>query len=49
MRFLADPQGEWAKAARLDWDATTIMGNRRSKRFVAVVEVMGFTSQGVNM
>jgi len=27
------------KAADLDWDASTIMGNRRSKRFVAVVDV----------
>ena len=39
MRFFADPQGEWAKAAKVDWDATSIMGNRRSKRFVAVVNV----------
>jgi peroxiredoxin len=39
VRFLSDPQGEWAKAAKLDWDATSIMGNRRSKRFVAVIEV----------
>jgi len=38
VRFLSDPQGEWAKAARVDWDATTILGNRRSKRFVAVVD-----------
>lgn len=27
------------KAANLDWDATAIMGNKRSKRFVAVVDV----------
>ena len=36
---MSDPQGEWVKAARLDWDATSIMGNKRSKRFVAVIDV----------
>jgi len=38
VRFLSDPQGAWVKAARLDWDATSIMGNKRSKRFVAVID-----------
>jgi len=36
---LSDPQGAWVKAARLDWDATSIMGNNRGKRFVAVIDV----------
>jgi peroxiredoxin len=39
VRFLADPRAEWTAEAELDWDATAVMGNRRSKRFVAVVQV----------
>ena len=39
VRFLSDPQGQWVKAAHLDWDASTTLGNRRGKRFVGVVDV----------
>lgn len=37
-RFFADPKGDFVKQMDLDFDATSIFGNHRSKRFAAVVE-----------
>lgn len=38
IRFLADPSGEFTKALELDFDATKIFGNHRSKRYALVVQ-----------
>ncbi|KAF2772534.1 Redoxin [Teratosphaeria nubilosa] len=38
VRFLADPHGEFTKALDLDFDATAIFGQPRSKRYVLVIE-----------
>ncbi|PGH26580.1 hypothetical protein AJ80_01709 [Polytolypa hystricis UAMH7299] len=38
IRFLGDPAGEFTEALDLDFDATTIFGNPRSKRYALVVE-----------
>ncbi|ROW00184.1 hypothetical protein VSDG_03505 [Cytospora chrysosperma] len=38
VRFIADAQGEFTKALDLDFDATKIFGNFRSKRYALVVE-----------
>lgn len=38
IRFLADQTGEFTKALDLDFDATKIFGNFRSKRYALVVE-----------
>jgi 2-Cys peroxiredoxin 5 len=37
-RFFADPAGNFVREMELDFDATSIFGNHRSKRFAAVVE-----------
>ncbi|KAJ9148708.1 hypothetical protein NKR23_g4763 [Pleurostoma richardsiae] len=37
-RFLGDPKGEFTKALELDFDASPVFGNVRSKRYVLVVE-----------
>lgn len=33
IRYLADPRGEFVTALEVDFDASGMMGNRRSKRF----------------
>ncbi|CCH43593.1 putative peroxiredoxin [Wickerhamomyces ciferrii] len=38
VRFIADPEAEFAKAADLSIDATPFFGNIRNKRFVLIVE-----------
>lgn len=38
IRFVADPSGEFTKALDLDFDATKIFGNHRSKRYALVVQ-----------
>ncbi|KAH9827569.1 peroxiredoxin [Teratosphaeria destructans] len=38
VRFLADPHAEFTKALDLDFDATAIFGQPRSKRYVLVIE-----------
>ncbi|PGH29892.1 peroxiredoxin 5, atypical 2-Cys peroxiredoxin [[Emmonsia] crescens] len=38
IRFLGDPKGEFTKALDLDFDASAIFGNLRSKRYVLVIE-----------
>ncbi|PGH00308.1 hypothetical protein AJ79_08239 [Helicocarpus griseus UAMH5409] len=38
IRFLGDAQAEFTKALDLAFDATTIFGNPRSKRYVLVIE-----------
>lgn len=38
LRFIADPTAEFTKALELDFDATKIFGNVRSKRYALVVE-----------
>ncbi|RMD42333.1 hypothetical protein DV735_g2757, partial [Chaetothyriales sp. CBS 134920] len=38
VRVLADAQGEFAKAWDVQFDATPVLGNPRSKRFAAVLE-----------
>ncbi|CAN8104931.1 unnamed protein product [Discula destructiva] len=38
MRFLADSTGAFTKALELDFDATKVFGNHRSKRYALVVE-----------
>lgn len=38
VRFLADPQGEFAKATDTLFDATKFFGNERSKRYAVLVE-----------
>lgn len=38
IRFLSDSKGEFVKSLGLDFDASGLLGNHRSKRFVAVVE-----------
>ncbi|EFX03881.1 tsa family protein [Grosmannia clavigera kw1407] len=37
IRFLGDPAGEFTKALDLDFDATPIFGNPRSKRYALVI------------
>ncbi|RPB01187.1 Redoxin [Choiromyces venosus 120613-1] len=36
--FLSDSQGEFTKSVGLDFDAAGLLGNTRSKRYVAVVD-----------
>ena len=38
IRFLADPDCKFTKALDLDFDATPILGNHRSKRYALVIE-----------
>ncbi|KAH8757358.1 redoxin [Diaporthe sp. PMI_573] len=38
LRFVADPSGEFTKALELDFDATKIFGNHRSKRYALVIQ-----------
>lgn len=38
IRFIADPSGEFTKALELDFDATKIFGNHRSKRYALVIQ-----------
>lgn len=38
MRFIADSTGEFTKALELDFDATKVFGNHRSKRYALVVK-----------
>lgn len=38
IRFLGDPAGEFTKALDLDFDATPIFGNPRSKRYALVIQ-----------
>ncbi|EER44106.1 AhpC/TSA family protein [Histoplasma capsulatum H143] len=38
IRFLGDANGEFTKALDLDFDASSIFGNHRSKRYVLVIE-----------
>ncbi|THZ99908.1 hypothetical protein D6C83_09046, partial [Aureobasidium pullulans] len=38
IRFLADPDCSFTKALDLDFDATPVLGNHRSKRYALVVE-----------
>lgn len=38
VKFLADHDGAWTRAAELEFDATKILGNPRSKRFAAIVQ-----------
>ncbi len=37
IRFLADHDASWTKEAKMDFDASAILGNVRSKRFAAVI------------
>lgn len=39
VRFFADPNGQWTKAANLSFDATKVFGNHRSRRYVLFLEV----------
>ncbi|THY15946.1 peroxiredoxin [Aureobasidium pullulans] len=38
IRFLADPDCSFTKALDLDFDATPVLGNHRSKRYALVIE-----------
>ncbi|EME41823.1 hypothetical protein DOTSEDRAFT_46717 [Dothistroma septosporum NZE10] len=38
VHFLADDTGAFSKAAGLDFDASGLLGNRRSQRYAAIVE-----------
>jgi len=38
IRFLADPMGKFTEAMDLAFDAATIFGNRRSKRYALLIE-----------
>ncbi|KAG9517200.1 peroxiredoxin, partial [Aureobasidium melanogenum] len=38
IRFLADPDCKFTKALDLDFDATPVLGNHRSKRYALVIE-----------
>ncbi|KAF8539381.1 Redoxin, partial [Trichophaea hybrida] len=38
VHFLADSTGEFIKSLGLDFDASGLLGNHRSKRFAAIVE-----------
>lgn len=38
VRFIADPTGEFTNKLELDFDATKVFGNVRSKRYALVVE-----------
>ncbi|KAK2609758.1 hypothetical protein N8I77_003244 [Diaporthe amygdali] len=38
IRFIADPSAEFTKALDLDFDATKIFGNHRSKRYALVIQ-----------
>lgn len=38
VRFLADHDGSWTKAAETGFDASKILGTHRSKRFAAIIE-----------
>jgi peroxiredoxin 5 len=38
IRFLGDASGEFTKAWDVDFDATALLGNTRSKRYAAVLE-----------
>ncbi|KAK5049578.1 hypothetical protein LTR84_004507 [Exophiala bonariae] len=38
IRFLADPSGKFAKAWDVDFDASGLLGNYRSKRYAVAVE-----------
>ena len=38
IRFLADPDCKFTKALDLDFDATPMLGNHRSKRYALVIE-----------
>jgi len=38
IRFLADPAGEFTRAMDVEFDATAVLGNKRSKRYAATVD-----------
>lgn len=38
IKFLADHDGAWTRAADIGFDASKILGNYRSKRFAALIE-----------
>jgi 2-Cys peroxiredoxin 5 len=38
IRFLGDPAGEFTKAWDVDFDASALLGNHRSKRYAVVTE-----------
>ncbi|XP_056020923.1 peroxiredoxin-5, mitochondrial-like isoform X2 [Ostrea edulis] len=38
IRMLADPQGKFTKAMKMDLDCTKLLGNIRSKRYALVIE-----------
>jgi 2-Cys peroxiredoxin 5 len=38
IRFLADPAGEFTRAWDVEFDATPLLGNKRSKRYAVVTE-----------
>ena len=38
IRFLADPSGTFTRALDVEFDASAILGNKRSKRYALVVK-----------
>ena len=38
LRFLGDAAGEFTRAWDLEFDATSLMGNKRSKRYAVLTE-----------
>ncbi|KAK4944065.1 hypothetical protein LTR10_016398 [Elasticomyces elasticus] len=38
IRFLADPTGEFTRALDAEFDATPLLGNKRSKRYAVETE-----------
>ncbi|KIW11038.1 hypothetical protein PV08_10337 [Exophiala spinifera] len=47
IRFLADPAGEFTKAWDVEFDATPLLGNKRSKRYAVVTEDGKVTKVGL--
>lgn len=47
IHFLADPAGEFTKAWDVEFDATPLLGNKRSKRYAVVTENGKVTKVGL--